>query len=159
MDTNILSVLYYRGKDLRVSYQAQSTKEWWERERGLFQLYTSVIAEDELAQGKYPNQKKALAQAQRLGYLQVNATVRRYHQLYLIEGLVPESKPEDAIHLALAVVHNMDYLLTWNHAHLANVQVQERLRLLNVREGYRAPFLVSPDTIPRAMYGKDVRRG
>ncbi len=158
LDTNILSILFYQGNDLRVSYQALSTREWWERERSLFQLFTSAVVEDELLQGRYPSKRKSVALARKLPYLQINATIRRCNELYLSEGLIPASKPEDAVHLAFAVVHGLDYLLTWNYAHLANSQVQDRLLRLNKKEGFRTPFLVSPDTIPRAMFGKDVRR-
>ena len=69
-----------------------------------------------------------------------------------------QSKIGDAIQLAFATVYRVDYLLTWNHAHLANVDVQRRLNEVNRSRGWRSPLLVSPETIPWAALGQTIRR-
>ncbi len=158
IDANIFSVQFYQGNDLTMRFQKMTTLEWWGKERNLFELMASSMCEGELARGKYRGQKRALALVRRVNFLPMKAGVRRCSELYLEEGLVPESKPGDAVHLALATVYNVDYLLTWNHAHLANVHVQERLHRLNKRQGWRTPLLVSPETIPWALYGQEIRR-
>jgi hypothetical protein len=62
------------------------------------------------------------------------------------------------VQLAFATVHGIDYLLTWNYAHLANLDTQGRLREINRRHGWRTPFLVSPETIPKVTLGQVIRR-
>jgi len=67
-------------------------------------------------------------------------------------------KPGDAYQLAFAVAYGMDYLLSWNQAHLANALTQVRLRELASERNWRCPLLVTPDTIPRAALGQALRR-
>ena len=73
-------------------------------------------------------------------------------------GVVPPNKPGDAVQLAFATVHKIDYLLTWNYAHLANLDTQRKLESFCRKQGWRAPFLVSPETIPRQSLGQTIRR-
>ena len=69
-----------------------------------------------------------------------------------------QSQQADAFHLAFAVVHRIDYLMTWNQAHLANPEMLPRLSALCRKRGWRAPLLVTPETIPRASLGQTIRR-
>ena len=71
---------------------------------------------------------------------------------------MPRNKPGDAAQLAVAVVHRMDYLLTWNYAHLANPVTQARGEVVVAKLEYRMPWLVSPDSIPHATLGQTIRR-
>jgi hypothetical protein len=52
----------------------------------------------------------------------------------------------------------VDYLLSWNHAHLVKWEVQERLIELSRSLGYRAPILVTPETIQQVRLGQAIRR-
>jgi hypothetical protein len=158
LDTNILSVLRYRGRVLRSLAWQNATREWWENERGHFKLYVSQVIEDELAEGKYSAQQAALIQAHKLSYLPYISGIQRCVQLYLDEKLIPDSKRGDALQLAFATLHKMDYLLTWNHAHLANIETQRKLGILNKARGWRTPLIVSPDTIPKVRMGQSIRR-
>lgn len=158
LDTNILSTLFYRGGNVPNLARQLKTEEWWEKERKFYTLVTSGRTEDELAQGEYRGQAAALAAVRRLAFLRETAEVKRAAALYLETGLVPRTKLGDAIQLAFATIHRVDYLLTWNHAHLANVDVQARLQEINGRSGWRSPLLVSPEMIPWATLGQSVRR-
>jgi len=71
--------------------------------------------------------------------------VRRLAEQYLDRRVLPESKIEDAMHVAFATVHDMDILLSWNFKHLANVNKEAKILAVNTEEGYRHPLrLVSP---------------
>ena len=43
------------------------------------------------------------------------------------KGPIPERAKDDALHIALATVHGMDYLLTWNCRHIANAEMRKGL--------------------------------
>ena len=49
----------------------------------------------------------------------------------------------DAIHVALASYHKIDYLVTWNFGHLANVRRKARIRLFNTAAGFYVPMIVT----------------
>ena len=136
LDTNIFSVLHYRGGLVELQNQQIVTREWWDIERLNFNLFASAVVEDELEQGVYPGKAKAVAMVRRLPFLPMRTEVVTCKDLYLEHRLVPSNKLFDAAHLALASVHGIDYLMTWNQTHLANLEIQERLKALNARMGY-----------------------
>jgi hypothetical protein len=47
--------------------------------------------------------------------------------IYLDSSFIPNKKPVDAWHLALATTYRIDYLMTWNCSHLANPDVESKL--------------------------------
>ena len=49
----------------------------------------------------------------------------------------------DALHVAIASYHKMDYLLTWNCSHLANANKKKHLRRLNERLRLNAPEIIT----------------
>ncbi len=64
---------------------------------------------------------------------------------YLREGVVPERKRDDALHVAYATVFEMDVVLSWNFKHLANLRREARFTAINHAAGYiRSPRIVSP---------------
>ena len=77
---------------------------------------------------------------------------------FLQSGLIPASMPVDATQLAFATIYRIDYLLTWNRAHLANEDVQKRLEEINKKMNWRSPRLKSPATIPWNSLGEEIRR-
>jgi hypothetical protein len=72
--------------------------------------------------------------------------------------IVPPNKLADADQLAIAAVHGIDYLLTWNYAHMANPVVQARLEKLCEASNLIAPLMVSPESIPQVRFGQSIRR-
>lgn len=158
VDTNIVSVLYYRGVNMRAVYRQMATKHWWDTERASFDIFASVFTEAELRAGTYPGQEESILAVRRLRYLPFTSDVRRCRDTLIAEKVVPQREIGDATQLAFATVHRVDYLLTWNYAHLANPDTQSKLTALAQREGWRAPNLVSPENIPRDSLGQPIRR-
>jgi hypothetical protein len=158
LDSSILSALHYSGGNALILPMRTTTRDWWVLERPLYQVWTSKITVMELEKGRYSGESKAVAEAMRLPHLPLTAAVKDCARILLDEGIVPATEEADALHLAFSIVHRIDYLLTWNHAHLANLQVQGRLEAVCKRHGWRAPLVVSPDTIPLAALGHTIRR-
>jgi hypothetical protein len=134
------------------------TRDWWHGERQHFTLWVSSVTQDELEAGRFPRQAEAVAVARRLRCLPVVAEAREFAERLLDRHVVPDTKPGDALQMAIAVVHRIDYLLTWNYAHLANPIAQGQLEDSCRQLGWRAPLLVSPETIPKIALGQSIRR-
>lgn len=158
LDTNVLSALHYEGGSIQGTHRRLLTREWWKMERRNFSVFASPFTDAELRRGKYPGQKEALAEARRLPYLRYTKDIDRTAEIYVDRGLVPPGKVSDAVQLAFATIHMIDYLLTWNYAHLMNPDVQLRIWEINRRLGLRAPLIESPESMPRASLGQIVRR-
>ena len=55
---------------------------------------------------------------------------------YLREGIIPAKKEADALHVGVSVVFSVDYLVSWNYKHLANVNRENRIRAVNIENNY-----------------------
>jgi len=158
LDTSILSALHYDGSNELGITRRITTRDWWTHERLHFELYTSIVTERELLRGKFRWQGKAVAEALRIKYLAMSNEVEFFARTYLEMRLIPDTKTADAFQLAFATVYRIDYVLSWNYAHLANAEVQRKLLEVNMRMGCRTPWLVSPESIPNAAMGQQIRR-
>ena len=96
--------------------------------------------------------------AKRMKHLALTGPANALYQQIMARGVVPSSKPRDGLQIAIATAHEIDYLLSWNYAHLANPIVQAKLEKLCQAFGLRYPVLVSPETIPSARLGETIRR-
>ena len=57
---------------------------------------------------------------------------------------MPSKDTRDALHLAFSSVYKIDILLTWNCAHLANVNKKDHIRNINMSLGLFVPEIVTP---------------
>ena len=62
-------------------------------------------------------------------------------------GIVPETATEDAFHIAVATVHGMDYLLTWNCRHIANARMRQAVGATCALRGYEPPVICTPEEL------------
>lgn len=60
---------------------------------------------------------------------------------------MPAKAQNDALHLAIAAVNGMDYLLTWNCRHLANAALKTFLERICKKAGYRCPIICTPEEL------------
>jgi hypothetical protein len=65
----------------------------------------------------------------------------------LAAGMLPPHAVRDAAHVAVAAVHGIDYLLTWNCKHLANAQIARRIALVCEKLGHRMPIICTPEEL------------
>jgi hypothetical protein len=158
LDTSIISAYWYKSADMAMLVRRLRTREWWELERSHFAVWASDFGEAELQAGTFPRQRECLKMIRRLPYLSATAEVRGLVDEILRRGLVPAAKAGDAEHLAISATHGIDFLLTWNYAHMANPIIQARLEELCDKLGVRAPLMVSPESIPQVRFGQSIRR-
>lgn len=158
LETNIFSSLCYRGGSLVASIRQLKMAEWWHFELSHFACSTSLHTERELTAGAYRGQENAIFAAKSFPYLPMTADVRICYGILVDSRLFPQTEFDDALHLAFATSNRLDYLLTWNHAHLANMTVQKKLEKLAAQHQWRYPWIVTPDSIPWTSMGGVIRR-
>ena len=64
-------------------------------------------------------------------------------------------KTADALHIAVAAVNGMDYLLTWNCKHIANVALRLRIEAVCRAAGYEPPLICTPEELPMGSSNDD----
>lgn len=118
LETSIIGYLTSRpSRDLITAANQQLTHEWWNEHRESFDVFVSQFVIDECGEGD------AGAAQQRLdvltGVRQLDTTEDvEYVAVELVKQVpLPEKAVVDALHIAVATVHGMDYLLTWNCTH------------------------------------------
>ena len=144
IETSVLSALVDRRSEPASQVQHRATEEWWARQRRHFELYYSEAVEFELAQADFPGQGKALAHLDEMNLLPITEEIRGVARTYQEHLLMPSADMGDAIHLAAACVHELDYLMTWNCKHLANTNKIRHIRVINMRLGLLTPELLTP---------------
>lgn len=145
IETSILGYLTARSsRDIVVAANIEITREWWDTRRGYFQLYSSQAVVKETSQGDAEIASQRLAIIRDLALLDLNQSVIDLAEQLLGRSNLPAKADVDAIHIAAATVHGMDYLLTWNCKHIANAQIQRKLAEISLDFGYELPILCTP---------------
>jgi hypothetical protein len=131
-----------------VIFQARQelTRDWWHNRRQHYELVVSQLVLDEAARGDEE------AAAERLRLLTGIPLLRRADPRIeaiadelLAAHLLPEKARSDAMHVAIATVHAVEYLLTWNCKHIANADILPKVYRLLTDRGYCPPLIVTPE--------------
>lgn len=148
IETTIPSYLVARrSRDLRLAAHQEITEEWWNEHRHGYDLYTSDFVADEAAEGDGEFATARIATLDGIPRLEITEEVDTLAARFLEGGLIPRNAAQDAFHVAVAAVHAMDFLLTWNCKHINNVNIIRRLERLSAQSGYPCPVICSPDEI------------
>jgi len=68
---------------------------------------------------------------------------------------VPASEPRDAAHIALAAVHEIDFLVTWNFKHILNPHTQHLIEKICRENGFRPATICTPEQLMEADNGNE----
>ncbi len=79
--------------------------------------------------------------------LDVNLEVEHLAKRLVAEKAVPEKSVTDALHIAVASVHAVDYLLSWNCKHIVNAEMQDAIRKVCETSGYKFPKICTPEEL------------
>ena len=148
LETTFISYLVARpSRDLLIAAHQQVTQSWWEHRQDLFENYVSQVVIDEASIGDPSEIQKRLAILQNLKPLDVTHEAEELVVEIMAAGMLSSKAIRDAAHVAVAAVHEMDYLLTWNCKHLANAQIARRISLTCQQHGYRMPIICTPEEL------------
>jgi hypothetical protein len=157
-ETSVISAFWYEGSNISMQARRLRTREWWDMERVHFDLVSSAFTEMELRAGVFRRQAECLSMVRRFRFVALSSGFADLVHAIVDRGIVPQNKEADAAHLAISTTHDVDFLLTWNYAHMANPVVQAQLQDLCEQLELDAPLMVSPETIPRVGLGQSIRR-
>jgi predicted nucleic acid-binding protein len=145
IETSVIGYLAVRpSNNLIFMANLEITRRWWETRRNQFTLYISQVVLDEAGQGDAEMASKRLEILQNLSVLELTDTIEDLGMQFLTRSNLPAKASDDAIHIAAATVHGLDYLLTWNCKHIANAQIQKKLAEVCRDFGYKLPTICTP---------------
>jgi predicted nucleic acid-binding protein len=122
----------------------EATWEWWDTRRTQFDLYISQTVLDEAARGDAEIASRRLEMLRDFPLLEVDESVQDLAMEFLTKSNLPPKAADDALHIAVATVYGLDYLLTWNCRHIANAQIQKKLAQISLDAGYELPRICTP---------------
>jgi predicted nucleic acid-binding protein len=139
LDTSVINFLFADD----APEKRDVTKEFFERRLGDYQVAISEVVLFEIGKTKDVERRRQLVEAvDRYGLpvQEIEAVeqveVDALASAYLQARIVPESKREDALHVAISTVFEYDVLLSWNYRHLANIGRAMRFNGVNEQWGY-----------------------
>jgi predicted nucleic acid-binding protein len=145
IETSFISYLTGRpSRDLIVAAQQQVTREWWENRRSQFDIYISQIVIQEAKDGNTEAAAKRLKTLEDIPLLDLKVEALELAEKFLGSKALPDIASDDALHIAVAAVYGLDYLLTWNCKHIANAEIQKNISRICFKEGYELPIICTP---------------
>jgi hypothetical protein len=135
------------SRDLVVASQQQITHTWWRTAKERFDLFVSEAVLREVRAGDQEYAARRLQAIASLPVLAVTQEIRLLADWYQAELHLPQKAATDALHIALAIFYEMDYLVTWNCAHIANGHILRTLMGLNESQGRYTPILLTPQEL------------
>jgi len=143
--TSITSYLTARpSRDLRGAAWQQTTIQWWDQERPKYKLFTSELVLAETRAGDPDAAQRRLAALDDIPLLAVSEDVKNLADRLMADEAIPRQAEADALHIAAASVHAMDYLLTWNCRHIDNAATKPVIRSSCAVAGHCAPEICTP---------------
>ena len=113
IETSLVSYLTARpSRDLLVAAHQQRTVAWWDEHRTRYELFTSQVVLAEARAGAPEAAQRRLAVLERLPLLDVADTAIALAAWLVTAQALPAQAAQDALHLAIACLHGMEYLLT-----------------------------------------------
>lgn len=135
------------SRDLVVAGHQQVTQDWWTARRADFELVASEIVVEEASAGDEEVSRRRLDALEGVELLEISPEALQLARELVDEGPIPEKAAVDALHIAIAVTHGVDYLLTWNHKHLANAAMRASIERICRRNGYEPSILCTPEEL------------
>jgi predicted nucleic acid-binding protein len=144
METTIVSYLTaLPSRDLVRAAHQQVTRDWWSS-RSDYEIYISQFVLDEAGAGDLEAAKLRLAALEGIALLDIVPDASLIASKILRLGGMPEKAYVDALHVAVAAAHGMDYLLTWNCTHIANPALRGKVEAICRATGFEAPVICTP---------------
>jgi len=141
LETSVIGAYLDQGE----SFRRDLTIRWWEHEMKNFKACISPLVQRELERTREPYRRSYLSLIRGLPQLEVTDEAAILADGYLSRGIFQRKYLGDALHVAVASLHKLDYLVTWNFGYLANVHRQARIKLFNTAAGFFVPEIVTPE--------------
>jgi predicted nucleic acid-binding protein len=127
LDTSVISALF----DDRNPERKKLTEEFFHHSKG-FEIYISEITIVEIDHTTDTMLKEKMQNfIEKFNILPVKDELDDLINQYISYKAVPKKYKEDAYHIALAVLYEMDYLLSWNFRHIVRKKTRDIVKMIS----------------------------
>ena len=148
LETTVPSYYVSRpSTDLLLLTHQRITREWWDNHIAAYEVFVSEVVYEEIARGDPAAAIRRGEVISQFQILEVTDEAAAFAQALLKELPLPQKALTDALHLAVASVHGVDYLATWNCRHIARGSVKKRMPTIAATWGLPSPTICTPEEL------------
>ncbi len=148
IESSVISYITARpSRDVVTSARQTVTLEWWEEYKDSFESFISDLVVEEISSGDLLAAKRRLSVIKKIPVLETTENATKLAKKLITERVVPESSAEDALHISIAAVQKIDFLLTWNFKHINNAYTRDKIAKVIMQWNYSCPVLCSPEEL------------
>lgn len=145
VETSVISYLAaWRSPQLLMAANQEATRLWWDEKRPHYDLFVSQAVLSEAAAGDATAARQRLEFLRAIPILEITEAAEVLSKSLMARCRLPQKAEVDALHIAVAAVQGMDFLLTWNCRHIANPFFRTRFTAICQSSGYTMPVICSP---------------
>jgi predicted nucleic acid-binding protein len=147
IETSVVS--YYvsdRSENIRIASRQISTIDMW-KNLPRFEVFISDVVVEEALKGNHKQANLRLEAIKDFKVLEINHGTEELAKLLLLKNAIPHNSPEDALHIAVAAVNTIDFIVTWNFKHINNPLMRNKIRGTIEDAGYKCPVICSPEEL------------
>lgn len=116
---------------------------------GTYEGYISRLTIEEVFAAPEKIHEKLKTRISETGFsiLEENSESISLAEAYVADGAIPDKYRDDARHIAIGVIHDLDYIVSWNYKHMVNIGVRRLINSTNIRMGYNSIEIISPEEV------------
>ena len=114
------------------------------RRKNKYNLFVSELVINEAKAGNREAADRRIAELKNIPILKIDKKIQDLAEHLIKDKGVPDKADADALHIAIACIHSMDYLMTWNCRHIDNAATKPRIRIICTENGYVCPEICTP---------------
>ena len=145
LDTSIFN---FAISTQNVPFEKEATLKLFEEIRaGQFVPYISRVTLDEILRTTDETRRNGLIKIIKEmspEELLVTEEVVLLANRYIESGILPATERNDALHIAVATIHNLDLVISWNFEHMVKLKTRQAVPLTNILMGYKDIEICSP---------------
>ena len=148
LETTIISYYSSRpNRDIVIAGHQQITKDFVDKSALRYDIFVSELVIEECKSGDKEAAILRLELLKTFNLLELNDAALSLAKSLVSSKIVPNQYAEDALHIALATIHGMDYLVTWNCKNIANAHIRNKLEKAIRKNGYILPVICTPEEL------------
>ncbi len=148
IESSVISYLTSKpSNDLFVLAKQHMTVLWWDRVLPHLNAYVSEYVLEEILKGDKEASKKRANASKDFPVLNRSGSIDKLAQEYLKAAQLPKEARLDAQHIASATIFALNYLVTWNCAHIANAFIRKKIEKVNLSVGLETPVICTPEEL------------
>jgi predicted nucleic acid-binding protein len=153
VETSFISYLTARpSSNITLLARQQAAHSVWALQGQKFEAFTSELVIDEITKGDVMAARRRVEVSSAASVLAITPEADNFATLLINSGAIPPTEPEDALHIAIATLSKMDYILSFNFAHMVGAESKFLLQTAIASLGYKPPYLVTADDLLEAIW-------